>query len=508
VLCSSLSHTHAHKHIQNDIAYNYILYVRENYKECPFLFIFFLFFPESKRKITTSMQLDLDDPMALLETGRIASNANDEFSATLVVPTSENLTTSSCLVKGCRSRSKSNQNLTHGPSMSPSFLSTAPQGGSSCTAPQALSCSPLHPAPSTLNSALSTPSSFCSTRPTLMASISCASSSVADSPSPVEKDGLVSSGSMASFESGLSSINNFAHTKAMEQHKSLDIPSRTGLESRRNDQYSLNDCLGVMPSSKLVRITSKAKPHSCSISQQLVLRNRQQPHHSLSNPEFPLTRTHVSVSQSDRMHSCDDLYASRRKPPFQRPTNSEVSPSREKINNLSSHICSSLDQNWPSSLSSYEAGSYQHLVDTSSSSPVCEVMQKVINVTIPLLNFNQAHIQTLMNSCSPTAHSPEQRDFYLGSSSSLTSGESDLVNAGQDPETLMYHLSKLGYKVIEKPVKAEFGAPRDGYMTLCYNVIGQDVQTNDALLKVRVVVWVENAHSHACTYVHAAFLII
>ena len=404
-------------------------------------------------------------------------NANDLASTgtTLLVPN----------LDGNRTRSRSNQNLAKSSSLSPNFLSTAPHGGP-CLASQAQSSSPLHSAPCTLNCTLSMPTSFCSSRPTFMTQISYASSSVADSPSPVERDGLMSCRSVTKSEPAANS--NSLPLKGTEL-KSLEISGWTGLESRRNDQqHSVNHDTCSLGSTvgKSQRIVSKATHYPGSGTSQHFLLRKQQPHHSLSNPEFPLTLTRVSVNQPDRTHSYDDLYASRRKPPFHHPTN-EVSPSREKINNLSSHICSSLDQNWPSSLS-YESGSYQHLLDTSSSSPVCEVMQKVINVTIPLLNFNQAHIQTLMSSCSGQ-FVDHHDDIIMGSSSMSSSGDSTFVEVDHVHESLSNHLSKLGYKMIDKPLDVAFGVPQEGYMTLWFKLLGQDLRTEDALLKVRTCVY-------------------
>ncbi len=409
----------------------------------------------------TSMHLDLDDDIRS-DPVIAGHNANDQLSSTLKVPVSDCTST----------RPRSNQNLAK--NSSPNFLSTAPHCGP-CTAPQALSTSPLHSAPSTLNSASSMSSSFCLSRPTLMTQISCASSSVAESPSPVERDGLMSMRSVATSEYSVNS-NSKCLLKGGD-FKSLDLSNRICPEPRRKDHHSLNDSSSLtVQGSKLLRTVSKATPF-CSNSPNLLL--RKQPHHSHSNPEFPLTMAHISVNQAERTHSYDDLYATRRKPPFHHPT-SEVSLSREKINSLSSHICSSLDQCLPTSLS-YETGSsYSQLLDVSSPSPVCEVMQKVINVTTPLLNFNKAHIRTLMNSYS-NSHL-ENDHFPKCSHMSITTNDSSY--AEMDDEFLSQKLSRLGYKIINKPLDIACGVPQSGFVTLLFKIIGQDVQMRDAFLKV------------------------
>lgn len=431
-----------------------------------------------------SMLLDFPDNTSFPEQERTDLNSNDSMFTSLLVPALDSKTFTN------RVRSRSNQNLASSGGLSQNFFTAAPHV--TCSGSLAFSSSPLHCAPSTMNSMLSMSSSLCSTRPTLITQLSQASSSVADSPSPVERDGLLSTNSTKSDVS-LRNNNTLVPSKNSEL-KPLELhANRVALDSRRTEHDS--NGIGTQHE-KSPRLVSSAVPHymgSSAHHSSLSLR-KQQPHHSISNPEFPLTTTHISVNQADRTHSYDDLYAQRKKPPFH-PTD-EVSPSREKINSLSSHICSSLDQNWAMTLSTYaSSGSYQHLLEDTSlnsgSSPVCEVMQRIIKVTTPLLNFNQAHIQTLMELSSTAGSQSGHKDYVLvGAPSSLnTTCGSSFAEVEPVHDSPMSYLNKLGYKLIDKPLTVHFGVPLEGYMTLTFKLLCENLQTNDALLKVVVKIF-------------------
>jgi hypothetical protein len=160
----------------------------------------------------------------------------------------------------------------------------------------------------------------------------------------------------------------------------------------------------------------------------------------------------------------------------------EISPSREKINNLSSHIFSSLDQGWVAA--TLTSGSYQHLLKEgcggAEQNPVSEVMQKIIHVTTPLLHLNHTHMQTLMSSaCSGTHH--------LSSSASLDFPSSQFEQEVHSSPTT--HLLRLGYQLIDKPLTVRFSCPCDGHVTLVFELTDLNSQKrgDGTFLKVRYI---------------------
>lgn len=366
-----------------------------------------------------------------------------------------------------RVRSKSNQDLDH---CSYGFsLNAVAAQPHTCNGLLAPTTSLTAAAPS--NSAISLSSTSCSGRPTLIKQFSQAIPCAADSPSPVEKDGVLPSSSSRSKTSS---------------HK----PQRTSVQVKYTAAAELDTARQSRTSPKKLsssqRTVSEDKQYlDACLHSSIPSRNKAAPNHSHSNPEFPL----VTVNQTERTHSYDDLYKRRKCPPFcAQAEENQVSPSREKINSLSSQIYSSLNQNWATTLSSYTAGSYQHILkDTctnSESNPACELMQKVISGTTQLLNLNQAHVQTLMevsSACSQTIS--QQESVSMGSYPSLCL-PSDCTE-GEDPyDSPVSHLLSLGYKLVEKPLRVKFGVPSEGYMTLTFKLIGQSVQKKDVLLKV------------------------
>ena len=427
--------------------------------------------------------LDLADNMTS-EQERTDLDMNDSTLTSLLIPPFESKTFSK------RSRSRSNQNLASNGGFSQSFYNASHV---TCSGSLPFSNSPLNYAPSTINSMMFVSSaSSCSSKPTLIMQLSQASSS--DSPSPVERDCLLPTTSSSS-KSDVSSRNNTTSVPSKRsEFKSLDLHANKviGTDSTRPEHYGTNKTGNVGTHvQKSPRPVSNAPHYLGSTPQHVNLSIRKQPHHSLSNPEFPLTTTCISVNQlPDRTYSYDNLYAPRKKPPFHPPT--KVSPSREKINNLSSHICSSLDQNLAVTLSTYASGSYNHLLEdnslSSGSSPVCEVMQKIINITTPLLKFNQDHIRTLMELSTVGSSQSVHQDYMLvgTSPSSLNTCGSSFADVELVHDSPMQYLRTLGYKLIDKPLSVLFGIPLEGYMTLTFKLLGEDLQIKDALLKVSV----------------------
>ena len=302
-----------------------------------------------------------------------------------------------------RYRSHSNQNLASGSAFSPSSFMAKPH---TCSGALALTNSQAHVTSALIGSGLSlSPAS----RPTLIKQFSQASSCAADSPSPVERD----------------CVKGKSKELSQSQRNSVEIQYSVESDSPgpvAPEQFPGSDRLRLSPEksvqSKQQRTTGKREQYLGAPSQHSSMpppRSKPAPSHSHSNPEFPLT-AHISMDKTERTHSYDDLYSKRRKPPCQALAESKISPSREKINTLSSQIYSSLDQSLSVMLPSpFTSGSYQHIlkdsVTTSESNPVCEVMQKIItSVNMPSLNLTPAHLQTLMDLSRACCHANMLRE--------------------------------------------------------------------------------------------------
>lgn len=355
-----------------------------------------------------------------------------------------------------RTRSQSNQNLA---SLGFSFAAQP----HTCSGSVAPTTSQLQVSPAAISSGLSL-SCTSSGRPTLIRQFSQASPCTADSPSPVEKDGVLPSSS---------SYKNKSHSS--QKMTSVEVQYTTEAEPSAAKQFPGTE---VAPKAKgsCSRRGLKDKQYlDASLHSNAPFRTKAAPNHSHSNPEFPLL-THIAMAQTERTHSYDDLYGKRRRPPFHvQAEDNEVSPSREKINHLSSQIYSSLDQNWAATFSSYATGSYHHhlLHDGcvgSESNPVCEVMQKIIQVTTPVLHLNRAHILTLMSSACSTVPVDHQ------SLSSWDSTETDQVY-----DSPITHLLSMGYTLVDKPLTVSFGMPCEGYMTLTFELMNQSTENADVL---------------------------
>ena len=320
--------------------------------------------------------------------------------------------------------------------------------------------------------------SLSSGRPNLIKQLSQASPCSADSPSPVEKDGVRPAlPSSSSYKSKSNSSQTMQSSPVEVQY------------TKATEEVDADSAKQVPGSPKNSRRCLKGKQYlDASSHSSASYRAKVAPNHSHSNPEFPLLNQ-VSMSQTERTHSCDDLYSKQRPLPFQaQAKEDEISPSREKINSLSSQIYSSLDQNWASTLTSYATGSYQHILKDGSlgseSNPVCEMMQKIIDVTTPLLKLNQVHLQTLMQLSS--AFSQTSRTQFQEGSSSFASLNmpSNCVEGDDVYDSPVMHLQSLGFKLSSKPLTVAFDVPCEGYMTLTFELTSQGSQKSDTLLKV------------------------
>lgn len=377
-----------------------------------------------------------------------------------------------------RERSQSNQNLASGSGLSPSSSVAQPH---TCSGSFAPTTSQLQVSPASINSFLSVSPS--EGRPNLIKQFSQASSCAADSPSPVEKDGV------------LSSANSKAKSELSQARlNSIEVKYTTDTDTTTSELFTVDDRYKTLPE---VAASHSAKTaikdqHYLGVgtllqSSAAPYRSKPAPNHSNSNPEFPLM-THFSMTHAERTQSYDDLYKKQqRKSPSQ--VDDKISPSREKINSLASQIFLSLDQNWAATLPSYATGSYQHILKDSTSSPeanpACELMQNIINVTTPLLNLNQAHIQTLMQISSACSQVNAKQEDVSYSSLNLCSMPLDSTDGETVYDSPVAYLLSLGYKLVDKPLSVIFSVPCEGHMTLTFKLIHEGMQEKNALLKVR-----------------------
>ena len=430
-----------------------------------------------------------------------------------------------------RERSHSNHNLSQNSNTAVSLGSymVIPRTCSGSAVPS--SSSHLHVTSSSACSNLSVSSS--SARPHLIAQLSQTS----ESPSPVERDGGIWSGGSGNIPSVKADLNQTHGLSLMISSSSSSTAKAHDLErfTSMPSSTTTSDRSRVSPEKK--NLIRKAPPCDDKSKQYLDTsttttfhsggggggggggpQRNKLPYHSHSSPEFP-HMTHMRVTGSDRTHSFDDLYSKRKHPPSQSPTENKVSPSRDKINNLTSQIYSSLDRNCAVTLSSYASDSFQ-ILDTSASSelnPICKVLQKIILVATPLLNLDRAHIQTLMelsSCCNHPARSQEHRSMELSGccnrsvwsqehrcmelsgscnhpvrSQEHRSMSLDVLGGASSEEEQVYdspvaYLLNLGYRLVKKPLRVTFGIPLDRYMALTFRLVGDSPQTRDALLKV------------------------
>lgn len=323
-------------------------------------------------------------------------------------------------------------------------------------------------APTTTQLQVSMPSNSLSTgRPKLMPQLSQASSCMADSPSPVERDG---GWSTSSNKSDISLVHS---TKTLLKHKSLDLQET---DSGEREQF----CAGGKTSpDKLAHINRKGE-HYLSTSV-----HNKAPSHSHSNPEFPLL-AHIRIDETDRAHSSDNIFRKRKQPPYHALA---VSLSRERINSLTSQIYSSLDQSWTTSLPPSSSGSYEHLLKHTGGSnvgtgPLSEIIQKIISIATPYPSINREEIRTLMESSTACNQTSGHLDLRS------KSAHSSLIIASDCEEEPVYrspvtYLRSMGYMLAStKPLTIKFGVPCEGYMTLTSKLISDNHQKKDILLKV------------------------
>ena len=391
------------------------------------------------------------------------------------------------------------------PGLSPS--STAQAHTCLGTTASSASTIPLYNTTSSFNSTSVSPAS---SRPTLMTQLSLASACTADSPSPVERDGIGgaknwTNGSCVGMHSvsllyssqerlsngrcdDLFVRNKTASTMTAEQgaiSESVEDSSST-TRSSVNDyfqfgSYPLKDV--EVHRTQLERLRS-----SSSFLQQkkYSAENRSQQHtkrhpvplylaESISNPEFPLTNHCSLKSSTERARSYGDLYTTnsdRRDipalPVVKPKTNLEtkaISPSREKLNTISHHVCTSLEQNWCGKTMKSSLTCSGSMVGIKLN-PVYDIVQKILNEIAPSYSLSQEQMQMIIDSVSttPTFHVTQEHETSSANSSMNVVSLSGSAVYGSCREGL----ADVGYVMEEHPYNVRLES--EGYMALYFRV--------------------------------------
>ena len=345
-------------------------------------------------------------------------------------------------------------------------------------------------------------------QPTLVSQLSIASPCAADSPSPVERDGvgrtLLTHSSTSCCSSlpvnkisSTSTTTDYAMSTTDRQNTSptkhlarTDAPSYS---STSNKQYSSSNSFTATSSSLIKEATptvyvDSGRPHphprthlpvtSSGVSLSI---SRSKFQHRLmgsnSNPEFPiLPEVMPHVIPEKRASSYSNLYDRTIKSSVAPAEAQHISPSREKLNTLSHHVYSSFDENFnqPATslgyLSIYSGPKSLSDRGSGTSHPVCNIVQKILLEMAQKFNMTPEHIQSLTNSIysndvSKVSSLPE----YSGSQTKTRPHSlSDVpTSIGVEPNAENV-LAELNVEVGEKPFELKFGVPAPGYMTVQY----------------------------------------
>ena len=400
-------------------------------------------------------------------------------------------------------RSHSHQNLALSPAVPP--ISTAPPhciGLLSAAASDHLYTTPAKISYSSYTSGSSM------SQPTLVSQLSIASPCAADSPSPVERDGvgrtlLPYSGTTSCCSSLPASKVNTSIATCTNEYNAVgnsDRPNTSPTKhvtrtdapylSTSSIHYSGSDSF-IATSSNLIKDTTPTvyvdcgRPHphprthlpvTSSGSSLSIARSKLQ--HRLmgsnSNPEFPILPEVVQhMNPEKRAMSSSSLYDRTVKSSVAPVEAQAISPLREKLNTLSHHVYSSFDDNFNQPATSlgyltiYSAPKSLSDRGSGTSHPVFNIVQKILHEMAQKLNVSADHIQALVNSVysndssSPTEHSGNLTKTRPHSLSDVP------TSIGIEPSAESV-IAELNVEVGEKPLEVKFGVPAAGYMTVFY----------------------------------------
>ena len=345
-------------------------------------------------------------------------------------------------------------------------------------------------------------------QPPLVSQLSIASPCAADSPSPVERDGvgrtLLPHNSTTSCCSSLpASKVNTSSTIANEYNATIAVDrlnasptkhvARTDApySSTSHSQFSSTSSFTATSSSLIKDATpivhvDSGRPHphprthlpvtSSGGSSLSITRSKFQPRlmGSNSNPEFSVLPEVVQhMNPEKRAMSYSSLYDRPAKTSIAPVEAQAISPSREKLNTLSHHVYSLFDENFnqPATSLGYLTiySGPKSLSDRGSgtSHPVFNIVQKILHEMAQKLNVAPEHTQSLINSIysNDSSSPPEQSNSQTKTRPHSFSEVPTCIGIEPSAESV---IAELNVEVGEKPLEVKFGVPAAGFMTVQY----------------------------------------
>ena len=353
-------------------------------------------------------------------------------------------------------------------------------------------------------------SSVC--QPPLVSQLSIASSCAADSPSPVERDGVgrtllphnsttsrCSSSLPASKVSTSSTTVEYNATTAASDRLNTASPTKhvtradAPYSSASHNQYSGTGSFTATSSNMVKDATptvyvDSGRPHphprthlpvTSSGGSSLSSKLQHRLMGSNSNPEFPiLQEIPQHMNPEKRAMSSSSLYERTVKSSVAPVDAQAISPSREKLNTLSHHVYSSFDENinqpatslgyltiynGPNSLSADRGSS-----DPGTSHPMFSIVQKILHEMAQKLNVTPEHTQSLINSIYSNDLSLSLPPAEQSSNKARPHSLSDVPTCiGIEPSAENL-LAEMNVEVSEKPLEVKFGVPAAGFVTVLY----------------------------------------
>lgn len=349
-------------------------------------------------------------------------------------------------------------------------------------------------------------------QPPLVSQLSIASSCAADSPSPVERDGIgrtllphnsttscCSSSLPASKVSTSSTTVEYNATTAASDRLNTASPTKhmtrtdAAYSSASHNQYSNTGSFTATSSNVIKDATptvyvDSGRPHphprtylpvTSSGGSSLSSKFQHRLMGSNSNPEFPiLPEVPQHMNPEKRAMSSSSLYEQTVKSSVAPVDAQAISPSREKLNTLSHHVYSSFDENFnqpatslgyltiyngPKSLSADRGSS-----GPGTSHPMFSIVQKILHEMAQKLNVTSEHTQSLINSIYSNDLSSSSPPAEQSSNKARPHSLSDVPTCiGIEPSAESL-LAEMNVEVSEKPLEVKFGVPAAGFVTVLY----------------------------------------
>ena len=184
---------------------------------------------------------------------------------------------------------------------------------------------------------------------------------------------------------------------------------------------------------------------------------------SSSSPEFTLVNQRRTVPHQGRTQSYDNLYQTKKTlalAPISAPVETQTpSPSRERINLLSRFLYTALETPKPT-----RAGD-----DPAEGNPSFDIVQKLSEDSAKSVNLSLAHLEALVdvaNSKPPILNSTEGVSLPSCLSSVSTIPQLSSVQVDRPADALR----EAGLNVDDHPFDVRFGEPAKGYMSVIFKL--------------------------------------